>query len=502
MVNSYNPDVLNCIANLSNDEVFTPPSLANQVLDLLPQELFRSPKTKFLDPFTKSGVFLREIVKRLDKGLEDQIPDRQSRIDHIMHNQVYGIACTELTALLARRSVYCSKTANGRFAVSRFDTPEGNIRYEAIQHTWVGGKCRFCGASQSVYDRGSAAEQYAYQFIHTDNPKDLFNMTFDVIIGNPPYQLQINESGKGLGAIPLYNKFIEQAMKLHPRYLSMIIPSRWFAGGVGLDEFRKMMLSCGKISHIVDYTDSNDCFPGVDINGGICYFLWEDNYRGKCHFKNITNSRHSDSIRDLNEFDIFIRRNEAVSIIHKVQSHKERTLSAPGGCSSQTPYGFLSTFVGRSIKEDGDCEILSSKGWMYVEREKVNKGVDSIKQYKALISKLSCEHAGNPNKDGQYRVLSRMEILKPNQICTQSYLVLCPSHTKNESENTFGYLRTKFVRFLILQTLVGMNISISNFQFVPWVDFSHPWTDEMLYKKYSLTEDEIAFIESMIRPME
>ena len=502
MVNSYNPDVLNCIANLSNDEIFTPPSLANQVLDLLPQELFRSPKTRFLDPFTKSGVFLREIVKRLDKGLEDQIPDKQSRIDHIMHNQVYGIACTELTALLARRSVYCSKTANGRFAVSRFDNPEGNIRYEAIQHTWVGGKCRFCGASQSVYDRGTDAEQYAYQFIHTDNPKELFNMTFDVIIGNPPYQLQINESGKGLGAIPLYNRFVEQAMKLHPRFLSMIIPSRWFSGGVGLDEFRKMMLTCGKISHIVDYTDSNDCFPGVDINGGICYFLLEDEYNGKCNFKNITNNKCSTSIRNLNEFDIFIRRNEAVSIIHKVQSHKERTLSAPGGCSSQTPYGFLSTFIGKSIQEDGDCEILSSKGWMYVERERVNKGADSIKQYKTLISKLSCEHAGNPNKDGQYRVLSRMELLNPNQICTQSYLVICPSNTKNESENTFGYLRTKFVRFLILQTLVGMNISISNFQFVPWVDFSHPWTDEMLYKKYNLTEDEIAFIESMIRPME
>ena len=292
MVNSYNPDVLNCIANLSNDEVFTPPSLANQVLDLLPQELFKSPKTRFLDPFTKSGVFLREIVKRLDKDLEDPIPDRQSRIDHIIHNQVYGIACTELTALLARRSVYCSKTANGRFSVSRFDTPEGNIQYQAIQHSWVGGKCRFCGASQSVYDRGTDAEQYAYQFIHTDNPSQLTgNMTFDVIIGNPPYQLA--DGGNAASAKPLYHLFVQQAIKLSPRYLSMIIPARWYSGGKGLDEFRDLMLNDTRLSYLVDYFDSNDCFPGIDLSGGVCYFLWDQQHSGDCIVKSIINGKES-----------------------------------------------------------------------------------------------------------------------------------------------------------------------------------------------------------------
>ena len=319
-MNSYNPDVLNCIANLSNDEVFTPPSLANQVLDLLPQELFRSPKTRFLDPFTKSGVFLREIVKRLDKGLEDQIPDRQERIDHIMQNQVYGIACTELTALLARRSVYCSKTANGRFAVSRFDNPEGNIRYEAIQHSWVGGKCRFCGASQSVYDRGTDAEQYAYQFIHTDNPSQLTgNMTFDVIIGNPPYQLA--DGGNAASAKPLYHLFVQQAIRLSPRYLSMIIPARWYSGGKGLDEFRDLMLNDTRLSYLVDYFDSNDCFPGIDLSGGVCYFLWERDYKGKCTISNIQGDTIvSSEARRLNEYPTFVRDNMAVKIIRKVMN--------------------------------------------------------------------------------------------------------------------------------------------------------------------------------------
>ncbi len=498
---NHNPDVLSCLANLSNDEVFTPPAIANAMLDLLPQELFRNPKTTFFDPACKSGVFLREIAKRLIQGLETQIPDLQERLNHIFTKQLFGIAITELTALLSRRSLYCSKQANGKYSVcSDFSTAEGNIQYASLKHTWKDGRCIYCGASQDEYDRGDARESYAYQFIHT---KDIGNMKFDVIVGNPPYQLSVNESGKGLGAIPLYNRFVEQAIKMNPRYLSMIIPSRWFAGGVGLDAFRKQMLSDKRIRSIYDYIDSTECFPGVDVNGGICYFLWEKGYKGWCKYTNVCKGKISTEERNLNEYPIFIRRNEAVSIISKVLKQKEATLSSVGGCSPQTPYGFLSTYKGKEKRlHQTDCELLSSKGWSYVERSKVLKATETIDMYKAMFSKLSCEHAGNPDKNGMYRVLSRMELLSPGQICSQSYLIACPSFNKNEAQNTFNYLKTKFVRFLILQTLVGMNISIGNFAFVPWVDFSKPWTDEELYKKYNLSQEEIAFIESMIRPMD
>ena len=496
MVNSYNPDVLNCIANLSNDEVFTPPSLANQVLDLLPQELFRSPKTKFLDPFTKSGVFLREIVKRLDKGLEDQIPDKQSRIDHIMHNQVYGIACTELTALLARRSVYCSKTANGRFAVSRFDNPEGNIQYEAIQHTWVGGKCRFCGASQSVYDRGTDAEQYAYQFIHTDNPSQLTgNMTFDVIIGNPPYQLA--DGGNAASAKPLYHLFVQQAIRLSPRYLSMIIPARWYSGGKGLDEFRDLMLNDTRLSYLVDYFDSNDCFPGIDLSGGVCYFLWDQQHSGDCIVRSIINGKESIIQRPLIEKgnDSFVRFNSSISILEKIKQFQESSFIQL--VSSRKPFGIATNEKVDTEKGINGIKIYAYPKNGYIESSKVSANKQSVYKPKVLISYAYGERGNFP-----YLVIGKPFIGEVNSCCSETYLMIGPFGTTNECENVMSYIHTKFFRFLVLLRKNTQHATSKVYQFVPLQDFSHPWTDEMLYQKYSLTEDEIAFIESMIRPME
>ena len=494
MVNSnYNPDVLNCIANLSNDEVFTPPELANRVLDLLPQDVFKSLDTKFLDPFSKSGVFLREIVKRLDRGLESQMPDRQLRIDHILHNQVFGIAITELTSYLSRRSVYCSKHANGKYSVSRFNTESGNILYANRSHTWENGKCKYCGASQTVYDRGSEAEQYAYMFIHTDNPKQFFgNMKFDVIVGNPPYQL--DDGGNNASASPLYQKFVEQAKKLKPRYLSMIIPSRWFGGGKGLDDFRKETLNDNRFRVIVDYENANDCFPGVDIAGGVCYFLWDREHPGDCRVVNINNGQEVSTTRRLNEFGAFIRRAEALHIVKKVLSKKEPLMS--NVVSSSKPFG-LRTFV--RPQKSGDIKLRWQNGEGPYSRFEITVGVEMIDKWKVITSYVGYDHAGNPGKDGKRKVFNKIDILPPGTICNETYLVINYFDTEKEAKNMVGYMKTLFFRFLVSQLMFSHHITKNAYQFVPVQDCKQEWTDEKLNKKYGLSEEEVAFIDASIR---
>ena len=494
----YNPDVLNCIANLSNDEVFTPPVLANQVLDLLPQELFSNPSTTFLDPFSKSGVFLREIVKRLDRGLAQQIPKRQKRIDHIMHKQVFGIALTELTSLLSRRTLYCSKRANSQHSVSYFDNEQGNLLYQPLKHTWVNGKCKYCGASKDVYDRGDQSEQYAYQFIHTDKPEKIFNMKFDVIIGNPPYQLN-DGGGTGSSAIPLYHKFVEQAMRLNPRYLSMIIPARWYAGGKGLDDFREAILNSMQFKYIVDYANSADCFPGVIIAGGVCYFLWERDYKGKCTISNIQGDTIvSSEARRLNEYPTFVRDNMAVKIIRKVMNS---STSLASKVHSRNCFSVISSFTGHSTKKEGDIVLHSLKGKSYISRHEYLDRDNILNRYKVIITK-AMSGGNKPSLDGNYQVISSLCILNPKEICTETYLCLSDFHKLSEAENMVSYVKTKFFRFLLLQSLTSINISKEKFAFIPIVDFSKKWTDDELYKKYNLTNKEIEAIELMIKPME
>lgn len=501
----YNPDVLSCLANLSSDEVFTPPDIANAMLDMLPQELFSNPDTKFLDPACKSGVFLREIAKRLLKGLEKHIPDLQTRIDHIMHNQLYGIAITELTSLIARRSVYCSKYPTSEYSVSKFDAsqPQGNIRYKIIKHKWNNGKCEFCGIPKNTAlgtdSRGETLESHAYEFIHVKKAQELLNMKFDVIISNPPYAQ--DTAGAGRQAKPIYNLFVEQAKKLNPSYITMIIPSRWFAGGMGLDDFRSIMMSDKHISQIVDFTNAKDCFPGISVSGGVCYFLWEKNRVGDCKFTNITNGEKDTLIRPLDEFGTLVRYNKAVSIIHKVMNKKERKLDEI--ISSLMPYGLNTSYRGHSIENKDDLKLHASNGITYIARNEILKGNDTVDRYKILVSKTSAEHAGEPGRDGRFKVIpSSIKVLEPKEVCTHSYFIIGNWDNRNYADCALAYLKTNFVRFLMLLCVSGFGLSKLVFQFVPMQDFSKTWTDDMLYEKYGISDEEILFIESLIKPME
>ena len=495
----YNPDVLSCLANLSSDEVFTPPSIANAMLDMLPQEIFSNPDTRILDPACKSGVFLREAAKRFDKGLEKQIPDREQRFEHIFKKQLFGIAITELTSLISRRSVYCSAYPNSKYSVARFDDAhaDGNIRFKRIKHLWKDGKCSWCGAAQAQYDRSEDNETHAYEFIHC-NPKELYDMKFDVIISNPPYQL--SDGGNGASAKPIYQHFITTAKKLEPRFISMIIPARWYAGGKGLDDFRVQMLNDEHLKEMVDYPNPKDCFPSLNVSGGICYFLWDREYKGLCNFTNVIGSRQISASRKMNEFNYFIRYNSAVSIVHKITKNSSKMLESI--ITSRKPFGLDSSLRGAETKCENDVTLVSSAGRSYISKNSIVTGHELVDKYKVIIGKALSGHIGETDENGQVKVLAKVELLNPNEVCTESYLCVGNYDNIENARNLEKYLTTKFVRFLLLQALSSMNITKDKFCFVPMQDFSKPWTDEELYAKYDLTQEEIDFIESMIKPME
>ena len=501
-LSSYNPDVLTCLANLSNDEVFTPPDIANKMLDMLPPELFADKTTTFLDPACKSGVFLREIAKRLLVGLESEISDLQERIDHIFHKQLFGIAITEITSLLSRRSVYCSKHPNSKYSVTQFDDAEGNIRFKKIKHVWDDGKCAFCGASKAEYDRDDSLESHAYEFIHTTKPREIFNMKFDVIIGNPPYQLSdggdnsedVRSRG---GAVPIYQRFVQQAKKMNPRFLMMITPSRWFAGGRGLDEYRVEMLTDTRIRHLIDYPVSAECFPGVEIKGGVCYFLWDRDNKGACIIETIRGDYISALTRPLLEpgSDVFIRYNESISIYNKVQSKNEVPFKEL--VSTQKPFGFRTFVKGDKRKSLDGVKLYTNSGYSFVKRSEIKQNTPWIDTHKVYISM-----AYGAGEDFPHQIINKPFYGEPNSCCTETYLVVGPFSDRTYANNVLSYMSTKPFRFLVMLRKNTQHAAKIVYSFVPMQDFSEPWTDEKFYVKYDLTKDEIAFIESMIRPMD
>ena len=497
--NVYNPDVLSCLANLSNDEVFTPPEVVNQMLDMLPQELFRNPDTTFLDPACKTGVFLREIAKRLIDGLENQIPDLQERIDHIFHKQLYGIAITELTSLLSRRGVYCSKFPNSEFSVSQFESADGNIRFKTnVQHNWVDGKCKYCGVNkkQNTYTRDKL-EVHAYEWIHTNYPERIFEMKFDVIIGNPPYQLNVGVDKENY-AIPIYQKFIEQAKKLNPRYISMIIPARWYTGGRGLDNFRASMLSDKHIRKIVDYPNPYDCFQGVDIAGGICYFLWDRDKVGECQFTSVVGKKTQTINRVLDEYPIFIRDVIGLNVIKKVQNLKiNNGKTMDKVVSSQTPFGIITSYKPTDVGTP--CWFSQKVGLKKVYSKDVSDLTSCMNKYKLLIPEAPIAGQTDFTKPIGLYYKGNTIIARPGEICTQTWLVANSFETEEEVEYFRSYLLTKIVRFLILQTVVSQHVSREKYCFVPDLGkYDRVYTDEILKKEWGITNEQWEYIDARI----
>ena len=490
----YTPDVLSCLANLSSDEVFTPPTIANQMLDLLPQDLFNSPDTKFLDPACKTGVFLREIAKRLLKGLEAQFPDLQERIDHIFQHQIYGVAITELTSLLSRRGVYCSKYPNSIYSVTQFEEAEGNIRFKKIVHHWKFGRCVFCGASQSQYDRDEVLETHAYELIHTSKPEEIFKMKFDVIVGNPPYQLS-DGGGTGKSARPLYHKFVDQAKKLNPRYLSMIIPARWYSGGKGLDEFRETMLSDKRIRKLVDFENSDDVFHGVDISGGICYFLWSRDEEGLCEITTNFEGQKVISTRALNEYNTLIRHEKAIQIVKKIKTQNQKYLSDI--VSVRQPFGISSTYLPHN--QGIPCWFTQKQGKLYADIKDVRDKNELLNKWKLLIPKAPIAGQTDFSKPVGFFYDGNVRIVEPGTCCSESWLVACAFDTESEVKAFKSYLFTKTARFLLLQTVVSQNISKKNFNFVPDLGrYSGEYTDEELIELWGITKEEWEFIDAKI----
>jgi len=504
-----NPDVLTCIANLSNDEVFTPPDFANRMLDSLAEawassnsgaNLWADGSVRFLDPCTKSGVFLREITSRLTKGLAGEISHLQERVDHILTKQVFGIGITYLTSLLARRSVYCSKQANGPHSITRgFATDAGNIWFERMEHTWVEGRCRFCGASQKTFDRGEGLETHAYAFIHSENIKarvsELFGggMQFDVVIGNPPYQL--DDGGYGTSAAPIYQLFIEKALDLGPRYAVFVTPSRWMAGGKGLDKYRERILADKRMRSIVDYPKLYEGFPGVKIRGGISYFLWDHEHNGPCTVQTIWDGRPTGPAvaRYLDAYDILVRRNEAVPILEKVKAKGEPTLD--GRVSSQKPFGLRTFFHGKPDPKrlKNPVKLFGSQKISWVDRSQIVSNAAWIDKWKVLMTRVQGTSAALETK-----FLSRPLIAEPGTACTESYIVAGLFDTEAEAKNYASYLRTRFARFLVSLRKSTQDAPKHVYAFIPDLTVSEVWTDAKLYKRYGLNDAEIAFIESQV----
>ena len=495
-------DVLEVIANLSNDQVFTPPKIANALLDLLPSEVWTDSTLRWLDPASKTGIFPREITKRLMLGLTEEIPNESVRLEHILKNMVFAIATEKITGMMSRRTLYCTKDASSEFSPVRFATESGNVWHQRIEHQFDKGRCRECGGNREQLERPKS-DNNAYGFIHEEGRATIekeMEMKFDVIIGNPPYQM---DAESGNRTMPIYNLFVTEAIKLNPKHLLMIIPSRWMAGGLGLGEFRATMLADKRISSLVDFPNAEDVFPvlGKSIKGGVCYFHWQGNHLGECEVTVVRgDDRHGPVPRNLSANDVLIRDERAIPILEKVSKKKEASITEI--LSVDKEFGLTSNYNGHhSVRSPGDIEIYYITGGKrssaWVKGDSVTKSVPLIKKWKTFVPKAGSD-GGQKIPDG---VLGMPFIGRPPSICTQTYLFFY-SDSKAEAESIESYLRTRFFRFLVSLRKMTQDATKSTYTWVPQQTWDRTWTDAELYKKYGITKDEQAYIETMIKEMQ
>lgn len=317
-------------------------------------------------------------------------------------------------------------------------------------------------------------------------------MKFDVIVGNPPYQLGLDDNTRSK---PIYQNFVEQAMSLAPKYAVMITPSRWFSGGLGLDEFRTKMLNDRRLRAVVDNPKLFDCFPGVEIKGGVSYFLWDRDHNGDCDFSvRVDGEILSTTTRDLREGDgVLIRDNNAVPIVKKVRKRMQTSVETV--CSPTLPFGLRDNHPSRPVQQAGDVPVVHGSYVGYVEPEQVTKNLAWRDDWKVLLPMAGDGHG----REVSY-VLGEPIALAPGSICSLTYMVAGRFQSQEETENFARYLATKFVRFLVLQRKTTQHVTPDRFRFVPMLDMTRAWTDADLYDHFGLTKKEVEYIEASIKP--
>lgn len=463
-----------CFLNeqFDSQEVLEEPRLVDQ--GQVTEDIFLNPEARILEMNSKSGLYPLYMAYSLYAmklpGPEDKLPLEQTQAlwQETVEQQIFVLCKTRMAESITRRTLvgYQDWTVNTTYIPHLLERMEKD--------------------PQRLAKKLEKPETWR---------KNGEPMTFDAIVGNPPYQ--IADGGNNASAMPVYQRFVELATTIEPHYASMIMPSRWYSGGRGLDDFRANIMNDTRMRVLYDYASSDYCFPGVDISGGICYFLWDKDYDGPCTVTNAESQIAHSVKRYLNEFPILVRSNAAISIIDKVARRKEQTLDT--FVSSQKPFG-LRTFA--RPDENGDLTLRWNGGKGPISSDKVTGGTELIDKWKVIVSRVLYEHGGKADKNGQSRILSILEMLGPKEVCSETYIVVNSYDTEAEAAGLYSYLKTKFARFLIMQATSSIMITRGCFMFVPVQNFTEEWTDEKLYKKYELTEDEIAFIESTIRVME